>query len=104
MIYPSDLLDLLQAAAASACSESFVTTWSVPIRLPLGITDAVLSAPDHSLCRTIGGAVSWLGHGGMLVPSARRSGGTNLVIYQRELSSTEFDVMGEEAVAHDVRP
>ncbi|HEY0155896.1 MAG TPA: RES family NAD+ phosphorylase [Thermoanaerobaculia bacterium] len=69
----------------------------------LGITDSFLGAPDHSPCRTIGGAVNWLGHDGLLVPSARRPGGTNLVIYQQDLSTSDFEVVGEEVIAPDER-
>lgn len=77
---------------------------SAPDVLPaLGITDAVLAGPDHGPCRTIGGAVNWLGHDGLLVPSARRRGGTNLVIYQQDPSATEFDVINSEVIAPDDR-
>jgi RES domain-containing protein len=69
----------------------------------LGITAAVLSSDDHSRCRTIGGAVNWLGHDGLLVPSARRASGANLVIYQQDLSTSEFEVMDEEVIAEDDR-
>ncbi len=70
----------------------------------LGITDEVLSSIDHSACRTIGGAVNWLGHDGLLVPSARRRGGTNLVIYQQDLATSSFEVTDEEVIAPDERP
>lgn len=70
----------------------------------LGITDAVLAGADHSACRTVGGAVNWLGHDGLLVPSARRAGGTNLVIYRQDLSTSDFDITDEEVIAPDDRP
>ncbi len=69
----------------------------------LGLTESVLSGLDHSPCRVIGGAVSWLGHDGLLVPSARRSGGTNLVIYRQDLASGDFEVTAEEVIAPDER-
>jgi len=69
----------------------------------LGITADVLSSTDHTPCRTVGGAVNWLGHDGLLVPSARRIAGTNLVIFQQDLSTTEFEVTAEEVVAEDAR-
>jgi len=69
----------------------------------LGITDDVLSGVDHSSCRVIGAAVNWLGHDGLLVPSARRRGGTNLVIYEHDLSASDFEVTVEEVVATDER-
>ena len=70
----------------------------------LGITDEILASIDHAPCRTIGGAVNWLGHAGLLVPSARRRGGTNLVIYQQDLSTDAFEVTAEEEIAPDGRP
>jgi len=70
----------------------------------LGITDDILASIDPAPCRTIGGAVNWLGHGGLLVPSARRLGGTNLVIYQQDLSTDCFEVTAEEEIAPDDRP
>lgn len=71
--------------------------------LLLGITDAILSGPDHAPCRKIGGAVNWLGHDGLLVPSARRRGGTNLVIYQQDLATSDFEVIDEAVIAADDR-
>ncbi len=32
-------------------------------------------------CQRVGGAVAWLGHDGLLIPSVRDSGGSNLVIF-----------------------
>jgi RES domain-containing protein len=69
----------------------------------VGITPGVLSGADHIPCRTVGGAVNWLGHDGLLVPSARRSGGTNLVIFRQDLSATDFEVTAEEVIAEDGR-
>jgi Uncharacterized conserved protein len=68
-----------------------------------GITPAVLCADDHAPCRLIGSAVNWLGHDGLLVPSARCDSGTNLVIFQQELSTAAFDVIAEEVIAEDER-
>lgn len=47
----------------------------------LGLTDEQLAGVDYRACQEIGGAVAWLEHDGLLVPSARRSGGVNLVIF-----------------------
>jgi RES domain-containing protein len=69
----------------------------------LGITSAILQNDDQSPCRWIGSAVNWLGHDGLLVPSARRIGGTNLVIYQQDLSASDFEVLAEEVIAADER-
>ena len=67
----------------------------------LDITDDVLAAIDHTPCRTVGGAVNWLGYNGLLVPSARRRGGTNLVIYQQDLSTDAFEITSQEEIATD---
>jgi RES domain-containing protein len=69
----------------------------------LGITDEVLASIDHVPCRTVGAAVNWLGHDGLLVPSARRLGGTNLVIFQPDLAASAFQVTNEEVIAPDQR-
>jgi RES domain-containing protein len=77
---------------------------TAPDLLPrLGITDDVLSGPNHEPCSLIGSAVIWLGHDGLLVPSARRAGGTNLVIYLQDPSEDAFHVMGEEVISADER-
>jgi RES domain-containing protein len=46
----------------------------------LGIDEARLGADDMGPCQAIGGAVKWLGHDGLLVPSARDDG-ANLVLF-----------------------
>lgn len=77
---------------------------TVPDVLPrLGITDDVLTSTDQSTCRLVGGAVHWLGHDGLLVPSARRVGGTNLVIYQQDPATGVFEVASEEVIGLDER-
>jgi RES domain-containing protein len=69
----------------------------------LGITADVLARPDHEPCRVIGSAVTWLGHDGLLVPSARRAGGTNLVLYKQDPPPDVFHVLSEEVIASDER-
>jgi hypothetical protein len=44
-----------------------------------------------------------LSHDGLLVPSARRASGTNLVIYQQDLSTSDFEILVEEVIAPDER-
>jgi RES domain-containing protein len=46
----------------------------------LGIGEDELAGIDMAACQELGGAVAWLEHDGLLVPSAR-SVATNLVIY-----------------------
>jgi RES domain-containing protein len=69
----------------------------------LGITPAILCADDQAPCRLIGGAAHWLGHNGLLVPSARNATGKNLVIYQHDLESSHFAVVGDQVIATDER-
>lgn len=81
-----------------------VADLTAPGLLPLlGITDDVLTGSDQLPCRLIGGAVNWLGHDGLLVPSARRVGGTNLVIYQQDPSTDVFEITSEEIISPDER-
>jgi RES domain-containing protein len=60
--------------------ESVVDARSLEALAPLGITPDDLVDMTHRQCRLVGGAVEFLGHDGLLVPSARSSG-VNLVIY-----------------------
>jgi RES domain-containing protein len=70
----------------------------------LGVTEDVLSGINQGPCRTIGAAVSWLGYDGMLVPSARRHAGTNLVIFQSDPATNAFEVINEEVIEPDRLP
>src|SRR5579863_4567349 len=64
--------------------------------LELGIGEVELSDVDHTGCQRIGGAVEWLEHDGLLVPSARTSG-LNLVIFTRKRGpATDFEIVGSE--------
>jgi RES domain-containing protein len=47
----------------------------------IGLTDDDLQADSFDACQRVGGAVAWIGHDGLLVPSARVASGMNLVIY-----------------------
>lgn len=55
-----------------------LTDWKILTRL--GIDQSSYAAIEPSRCKEVGGAISFLGHGGILVPSARCDG-VNLVIY-----------------------
>ena len=46
----------------------------------VGLSLNNIADDDHSTCREVGGALSWLEYDGLLVPSAR-SDATNLIIY-----------------------
>jgi RES domain-containing protein len=73
---------------------------SLDVLSELSIPVASLASADLALCQRIGGAVARLGNDGLLVPSVRRAGGVNLVIYptQQELTETDFRVGGEEVI------
>lgn len=59
----------------------------------LGLSNEQLLGTDYEACQEVGGAVAWLEHDGLLVPSARGAG-MNLVVYPASQGSdTEFDVV-----------
>jgi len=58
-----------------------LTDWQTLERL--GVVQSTYATLEPSACKEIGGAVAFLGHGGILVPSARAQG-VNLVIYPTE--------------------
>jgi len=47
----------------------------------VGLNNDDLRGDNFEACQRVGGAVAWIGHDGLLVPSARVAGGSNLVIY-----------------------
>lgn len=52
-----------------------------------------ITEANFSVCQQVGGAVHWLDHDGLLVPSAR-SNGTNLVIYPLKHDPTlDFEIV-----------
>lgn len=61
----ANLLDLTDAARLAA----------------IGITEDDFDSIPWEPCQRVGGAVAWLGHDGMLIPSVRDSDGSNLVIF-----------------------
>lgn len=46
-----------------------------------GITEEDIESIPWEPCQRVGGAVAWLGHDGLLIPSVRDSDGSNLVIF-----------------------
>jgi RES domain-containing protein len=46
----------------------------------IGVSREVLQSSDFTLCQELGGGIHWLGHDGLIVPSARGPG-RNLVIF-----------------------
>jgi RES domain-containing protein len=62
----------------------------------LGLAD--IRSDNHAKCRAVGGGVAWLGHDGLLVPSARIEG-TNLVIYGANVDPhADYDVISRRSV------
>jgi len=66
--------------------------------LDLGIDDKEISNDNHLACQTIGGAVEWLEHDGMLVPSARSSGRNLVVFPRRQAAGADFEVVDSHLV------
>lgn len=65
----------------------------------LGLTDKELSGIDYAACQALGGAVAWLEHDGLLVPSARGKG-VNIVIYTASQSAdAKFEVIETEELS-----
>jgi RES domain-containing protein len=64
----------------------------------LGLPPSTRESDDHGPCRIVGGAAEWLGHDGILVPSARCSG-TNVAIYVAKMRPTaRLEVIKHEAL------
>ena len=67
----------------------------------VGIGKAELEALDFKECQIVGGAIAWLDHDGLLVPSARRQGGTNLVIFPASQDTEQEWAIVQEEVLED---
>jgi RES domain-containing protein len=63
-----------------------------------GLSMASLRADDFSACQAVGGAVAWLEHDGLIIPSVR-SEGKNIVIYP---ASRKFDFDFEVLDAEEI--
>ena len=69
----------------------------------LGVTVSELASLDLSSCQRVGEAVAWLKYEGLLVPSARRAAGSNLVIFQQDLATSAFEVLESRVISPDTR-
>ena len=79
----ANLLDLTDAARLAA----------------IGIAEGDLDSIPWEPCQRIGGAVAWLGHDGLLIPSVRGSGGSNLVIFTaNQPAGTAIIVRGSHGI------
>ncbi len=65
MVHDPALLDLTDAGRLAA----------------IGITEEDFESIPWEPCQRVGGAVAWLGHDGLLIPSVRDRDGSNLVIF-----------------------
>lgn len=65
----------------------------------IGIAEGDLDSIPWEPCQRIGDAVAWLGHDGLLIPSVRDSGGSNLVIFTaNQPAGTEITVRDSHRV------
>lgn len=65
----------------------------------IGITEEDLESIPWEPCQRVGGAVAWLGHDGLLIPSARDSDGSNLVIFTaNQPPESEIVVRGSHVI------
>ncbi len=77
------LLDLTDAARLAA----------------IGIAEGDLDSIPWEPCQRVGGAVAWLDHDGLLIPSVRGSGGSNLVIFTaNQPANAEIIVRGSHGI------
>lgn len=67
----------------------------------LGVDDESLAAIDFTACQRVGGAAAFMGHDGILVPSARHRG-VNLVVFVTNLR-TESEIRVVHADVIDPR-
>jgi RES domain-containing protein len=64
----------------------------------LDVEKATFATTDYSASQEVGGAVEWLGHDGLLVPSARANG-INLVIFPNQKKPDyRFEVLKKENI------
>jgi RES domain-containing protein len=64
----------------------------------LGIDAEMLAATDFTACQRVGGAAAFLGHDGIVVPSARHTGGNLVVFVSNQHSDAEIRVASSEVI------
>lgn len=62
-----------------------------------GLSLADVDSDDHTACRHVGGAIAWIGRGGILVPSARHNG-TNMFILIGPGGGAEIERLSSEVL------
>lgn len=63
----------------------------------VGLSADAIHSDDHGACQRVGGAVAWLGRGGIIVPSARADSG-NLVILMGPGGEAEIERVRQEVL------
>jgi RES domain-containing protein len=66
----------------------------------VGLTMADIASDDFTACQRVGGAIEWLGNGGILVPSARRAG-DNMVILIGPGGEADIERVSQEVLFDD---
>ena len=70
----------------------------------VGLQSQSLSDTDWSRCQLVGGATEFLGHDGLLIPSARAQA-TNLVIFpNRRDPEEELEIVDKESISEWLEP
>lgn len=65
----------------------------------IGVTEEDFESIPWEPCQRVGGAVAWLGHDGLLIPSVRDSDGSNLVIFTaNQPRGSEIVVQGSHII------
>ncbi|MEK6190733.1 MAG: RES family NAD+ phosphorylase [Chloroflexota bacterium] len=64
----------------------------------LGIDRGSLSGVDFTACQRVGGAAAFLGHDGILVPSARHSGVNLVVFVSNQPAESEIRALDAEVI------
>jgi RES domain-containing protein len=65
----------------------------------IGITEEDFDSIPWEPCQRVAGAIAWLGHDGLLIPSVRDSDGSNLVIFTANQPPTaEIVVRGSRVI------
>jgi hypothetical protein len=67
--------------------------------VPLGIDEWALAGPDDTASRKVGHAVAWLGHDGLIIPSARANGLNLVVFVNNQDVHTELEAVDSEVIA-----
>ena len=65
----------------------------------VGLQSQSLTGTDLSGCQLVGGATEWLGHDGLLAPSARAEGTIMVIFPNRRNLAEELEVVDTESIS-----